>query len=85
VMRDLVVDYGTDQTVKRMLVNDARGKSLWDESPNRVVERPYRRKIRLPLGTFTFVVELEGGGRTQVEFAMTSLEANQPAVVVKTH
>jgi RNA polymerase sigma-70 factor (ECF subfamily) len=84
VSRDLVVEFGPDQKVMRVRVEDDRGNEVWEIAADRVglTERPFRRKANLPLGKFTLRVETAGGGVSQVEFTMTSLDKNQPPIVI---
>ena len=84
VLRDFVVEYGPDQQVMRIRVDDERGNAVWETAVHRVglIERPFRGKAQLPLGKFKLCVETAGSVTSQTEFTMTSLDKDQPPVVV---
>jgi hypothetical protein len=63
-------------------IDDEQGRELWRNPSERLVDRPFRTTVRLPLGNFTCRVETAGGGVSQVEFTITSLEPDQPPIVV---
>ena len=83
VKREIVVDYGADQRLARIAVHDERGGEVFDYQNPQQLERPYRVALSLPLGRFTFTVETAGGGRAETGFVMTSLEKDQPPVVLQ--
>ena len=49
----------------------------------RPVPSPYTIKQRLPLGRYVLRAETAAGAKGEVEFEMSSLDATQPAVVLK--
>ncbi|HLQ36324.1 MAG TPA: hypothetical protein VK348_00885, partial [Planctomycetota bacterium] len=83
VDREIVVDYAAGQQLTHIRVQDERAREVFDYAQPRALERPYRVKLQLPLGRFTFRVETEGGGAAETTFAMTTLEPGQPAVVLQ--
>lgn len=82
VVRDLVVEYGPEQKVILIRIDDEQGREVWAFRDGRLVDRPSHFKARLPLGKFTLRVETAGGGVSQVEFTMTSLDKDQPPIAV---
>ncbi|MEO6593620.1 MAG: sigma-70 family RNA polymerase sigma factor, partial [Planctomycetota bacterium] len=83
VSREFVVEYGPEQRVTRIRIEDERGGEVWDFAPERLVDRPYHSKVQVPLGKFVCRVETAGGGKAEVAFEMSSLDAEQPPVVVE--
>ncbi|HZN37159.1 MAG TPA: hypothetical protein VFD82_00060, partial [Planctomycetota bacterium] len=81
--REIVVEYAPDQRVTHIRVQVANGAEVYDFAQAGMLDRPYRQKLQLPLGRFTFLVETEGGGVAQREFEMTSLAEDQPPVVLQ--
>jgi hypothetical protein len=56
---------------------------LFDREGRHVQERPFRVTLQFPIGRFTLSVETDGGGAAETTFDVTSLDANQPAVVLR--
>jgi hypothetical protein len=80
--RELLVDYPAEQRLRRVHIHDDAGVTYLDFKPEAVVRRPFRMKLSLPLGKFTFEAATESG-EAKLEFAMTSLAAGQPPVRVE--
>ncbi len=80
--REVVVDYTAEQQLTRIRVSGQDGISYFDFAPDRTVPRPYRMKIRFPLGHFTLSVET-ANGEAHTDFEMATLDADQPSVHVQ--
>jgi hypothetical protein len=80
--RDLVVEYEAAQRLTHIRVQDDRGREVFDHAQPRALDRPYRVRLPLPIGRFTFLVETEGG-KAETPFEMASLAPDQPAVVLR--
>jgi protocatechuate 3,4-dioxygenase beta subunit len=83
VEREIVVEYEATQRITRICVQDERGGKVFDYAQPRALERPYRIRLQLPVGRFTFFVETEGGGKAETAFELTSLAEGQPPVVLR--
>lgn len=83
VEREIVVEYAATQSVTRVLLQEERGRAVFDFLPNGGIERPWRVKVKMPLGKFTFTVETAGGGKAEATFEMTSLAEGQPPIVLQ--
>ncbi len=83
VEREIVVEYAAAQRITHIRVQDERAREIFDYAQPHAMERPYRIKLQVPLGLFTFLVETEGGGKAQCEFEMMSLAEGQPPVVLQ--
>lgn len=82
VSRELVVEYDAGQRVTKVEVVDQRGALVWAVADDRLLERPFKLKPNLPLGSFTLRAHT-AAGVTEVAFTLTSFEPGQPSVVVR--
>jgi hypothetical protein len=82
VPRELVVEYSAEQQLQRIRVTGPQDPPLFDYAPERVLDRPDRLTLQLPVGRFCLEAETNGGGKAQREFAVTSLAPGQPPVVL---
>jgi hypothetical protein len=83
IEREIVVEYDAAQKIKHVHVQGARGEAVFDYEGRYVQARPFHTRPQFPIGRFTLRVETEAGGVAETTFEMTSLDANQPAVVVR--
>ena len=83
VEREIVVEYAATQTPARIAVQEVGGGEVFAIEGRHVRERPFRVKLQLPLGRFTLRATSAGGRVADLAFAMPSLDANQPAVVLQ--
>lgn len=82
VEREIVLEYEAKQRITHIRIRDERGGEVFDYAQPRALERPYRIRLLLPLGRFTFLAETEAG-KAETSFAMTSLAPDQPPVVLR--
>jgi hypothetical protein len=83
VLRELSIDYAADQRLRSMSLRDAAGACYLEMSFLRPVPAPYATRVRLPLGSYVLRADTAAGAAAEVAFEMQSLDASQPAVVLK--
>ncbi len=74
----MIVEYPVDRRPARITVRDAAGVTYLDAEPTGL--SPFAHGVPLPLGSFTLTADRDGGDGTHLDFAMTSLDADQPPV-----
>jgi hypothetical protein len=82
-VRETVIEYGVDQRVVHMRVEDAAGSAVFDQVIEGTPGRPLRRALALPLGSFVVRVRTAAGVETVERFTTTSLAPDPPPVVVR--